>query len=582
MNSAEKLESLRDAMVQQGLDGFIVPRTDEYQGEYVPEGAERLKWLTGFTGSAGCALILADKAMVMSDSRYTIQLPSQVDTALYDCANSQEIKMGDWFNKNTKKGAVMGYDPKLHTFEQVAALEKAKIDLKPLPQNLIDAVWRDRPSAPSSKVEIFPEEYAGLSAFDKVSHICAEIEKADADALVLSLSDSIAWLLNIRAQDVTHIPVALSYAIITKQGAVRWYIDEGRLDSAVKGALPADVKIHPASHIDLGLKALSGQKVMIDPKRSSVWFDNMLNFSGASVVHAKDPCIDIRARKTDAEQAAMKNAHIRDGAAMVQFLKWFEENAPIGALTELSVEEKLNEIRARAPEFRDTSFDTIAGFNGNGAIVHYRATAKSNQTLKQGGLLLLDSGAQYCDGTTDITRTLSVGAVSSEIIKHNTYVLKAHIALAMAVFKKGTLGKKLDAICRAPMKKVRLDYGHGTGHGVGCYLSVHEEAVKGISPRADAPIEAGMILSNEPGYYKENAYGIRIENLILTREQDDKHLSFETITLCPLDKTIINESLLEPIEQAWVNDYHLRVQQTLSPFLDEAHQEWLRQACAPL
>lgn len=568
-------------MRAEAVQGFIVPRTDEYQGEYVPACAERLQWLTGFTGSAGVAVVMMDKAVVMSDGRYTIQLGQQVDPLIYETENSQKVKLSDWLKKNTSKGDVMGYDPRLHTVSEIEGLEKAKIDLKPIAPNLIDQVWLDRPKPPQSNVELFSQDIAGKSATQKIEEITTYLKERGADAVLLTLSDSIAWLLNIRGFDIPHIPVALSYAIIFADGSVQWFINQNRLDKAVMEALPPNTQILPPEQIDIVMQKFSGLRVMLDPKRSSVWFDRVLRYAGADVLHDKDPCIDKRACKTSAEQEAMRRAHVRDGVAMVKFLKWFEDNAAQETLTELSVEEKLNAFRAEAVEFRDTSFDTIAGYGPNGAIVHYRATEGSSQEIKKGNLLLLDSGAQYFDGTTDITRTLSVGVPTDEMVERNTYVLESHIALATAVFKKGTLGKALDALCRKPMKAKGLDYGHGTGHGVGCYLSVHEEAAS-ISPRVDQALEAGMILSNEPGYYEEGAYGIRIENLILTTENEQGDLYFETITLAPFDRKLIDASLLNEEERQWVNDYHARVHETLSPLLDEVHKAWLKTATLSL
>ena len=569
-------------MTQEEVQGFNVPRTDENQGEYVPACAERLKWLTGFTGSAGVAVVLEDKAVVMSDGRYTIQLAQQVDGDLYETENSQEVKLEDWLNINAKKGVTVAYDPRLHSVAEIEKLEEAKLSLKPVAPNLIDQVWTDKPSAPSSNVDPFPVEIAGKSSIDKVNEVVEFLKEQEADAVILTLSDSIAWLLNIRGFDIPHIPVALSYAIVFADGSVQWFINEMRVSNAVRETLPPQTHILRPNQIDLVLQKFAGLKIMIDPKRSSVWFERVLRYAGAEVIHAKDPCVDIRACKTPSEQEAMKAAHVRDGVAMVKFLKWFSEEAPKETLSELSVEERLNEFRAQAPEFQDTSFDTIAGYGSNGAIVHYRASEESNKDVKSGNLLLLDSGAQYSDGTTDITRTLAVGAPTAEMMERNTYVLKAHIALAMAVFKKDTSGKELDAICRAPMKKAGLDYLHGTGHGVGCYLSVHEEAAMGISPRAEEPLQAGMILSNEPGYYEEDAYGIRIENLILVKEGEGDQLSFETITLAPFDRTLIDVSLLNDEERHWVDQYHARVNETLSPLLDDEHQAWLKKATLPL
>ncbi|MEM9469409.1 MAG: aminopeptidase P family protein [Pseudomonadota bacterium] len=581
-NSAQKLEALRQIMAEEEVDGLLVPRTDEFQGEYVPASAERLQWLTGFTGSAGIAIILKDRAVVMSDGRYTIQLSQQVDSALYETANSQDMKPHEWLIENADKGAVIGYDPKLHTKHEIDLLEKEKIELKMIAPNVIDRIWTDQPNMPQSNVVKFPDEIAGKSAQQKIDEICAVLKEQDAEAVVLTLSDSIAWLLNIRGFDIPHIPVALSYAIIFSDGSVQWFINHNRVTKDVLETLPPETKILPFEQIDIVLQKFSGLKVMLDQKRSSVWFDRVLRYAGAEVIEAKDPCIDLRAQKTLQEQEAMKAAHIRDGAALVKFMRWFDREGHNETLTEISVEEKLNEFRAEAPEFKDTSFDTIAGYGANGAIIHYRASEENAQTIEKDNLLLLDSGAQYEDGTTDITRTIAVGTPNEEMIRNNTYVLKAHIALATATFTKDTLGKELDEICRAPMKEAGLDYPHGTGHGVGCYLSVHEEASMGISPRAEAPLKPGMILSNEPGYYKEGAYGIRIENLILVQENESGDYSFETISFAPFDQNLIDTSLLSEEEVQWINSYHEKVYEKISPLLDDEHQEWLRESTAQL
>ncbi|NCO02738.1 MAG: aminopeptidase P family protein [Alphaproteobacteria bacterium] len=577
-----KIDALRKIMVTEGVNGFLVPRTDEYQGEYVPACAERLRWLTGFTGSAGMAIILDKKAVVMSDGRYTIQLDQQVDKALFETENSQIVKPEEWIKENTKDRDVIGYDAKLHTRDQIETLIKAGIKLQALDDNLIDAIWTDRPEPPCSAITLFPGDRAGRSAQDKIDLIVKDMTERDVDALILTLSDSIAWLLNIRANDIPHIPVALSYAIIFADGSVQWFIDKARLGDNVRGHLPQSVHIMPPKMLEVVLKKFAGLHIWLDPKRSSVWFDKKLCFAQAKILYAKDPCIDIRARKTTAEQNAMKTAHVRDGVAMVKFLKWFEREGHNETLNEISVEEKLTFFRAQAPEFRDTSFDTIAGYASHGAIVHYRATKDTALDIKQGNILLLDSGGQYEDGTTDITRTLSVGEAAQEIKEHNTLVLKAHIMLATAVFKKDTLGKEIDAICRKPLKDAGLDYAHGTGHGVGCYLSVHEEAGMGISPRSEEPLAAGMILSNEPGYYVEGSHGIRIENLVLVQENDQGDLYFETITLAPFDKNLILPDMLSVEEIKWVNDYHARVYDTLSPLLDDDHQAWLKAACSKI
>ena len=580
MEYAQKLQELRQILTSEGLDGFIVPRTDEYQGEYVPACAERLAWLTGFTGSAGFTIVMDDMAVVMSDGRYTIQLAQQVDSDLYQVANTQEVKPEEWLKKNAPD-TVIGYDPKLHTPKQIEALEKADIELSAVDSNLIDRIWKDKPDAPQAKTSLFSEKYAGMSARDKIASIQNVLEEEDADAVVLTMSDSIAWLLNIRGGDIPYIPVALSYAVVPDKGKVKWFVSEKKVTDDVKAALLNVVQFQDESALEDCLKSYEGRDVWLDTKRSSVWFQNTLVQAGANLIAKDDPCILPRACKTAAEQAAMKAAHVRDGMALVKFFKWFDEEVSKGQLTELFVEEKLESCRAQANEFKEPSFNTIAGYGAHGAIVHYRADEQSNQTIKDGSLLLLDSGAQYEDGTTDITRTMAVGDVSAEMKECNTLVLKGHIALASTQFKKGTIGKELDALARAPLQEKGLDYGHGTGHGVGCYLSVHEEAAN-FNPRGEDEVKAGMIISNEPGFYKEGEYGIRIENLVLTIDAGDDALCFETITLCPIDKNLIIPERLSDDEKSWFNAYHQRVYKTLAPLLNDGEQVWLKEATAAI
>ena len=579
MDHTQKLHKLRKAFAKEGVDGFLVPRADEYQGEYVPECAERLAWLTGFTGSAGLAIILTDKAMVMSDGRYTTQLANQVDKGLYELVNSFDVKSEDWLKDNTGKNTVIGYDPKLHTPEQVKAKEKAGIILKAVTTNPVDAVWKNRPKPPQEKVELFPETYAGSTAHDKIQDVQKELKYKKADAVVLTMPDSIAWLFNIRGHDVPHIPVALSYAIIPATGKAQWFIDENKITDAVRQNLQDIVEIKSQQDLPKVLEehGKNAKTIMLDPKRSSIWFKNLLENAGSNIVEADDPCVLPRACKNASEQAAMRASHIRDGVAIVKFLKWLEEEAPKEKLTELSVEAKLESFRAEASEFREPSFSTIAGYGEHGAIVHYRANKQTNSTIKLDNLLLLDSGGQYEDGTTDITRTMAIGTPTQEMKERFTLVLKGHIALASAHFKKGTQGKDLDALARKPLKDNGLDYAHGTGHGVGCYLSVHEEAVS-INDRGDKAVQAGMVLSNEPGYYKDGEYGIRIENLLLTQEAQDGSLYFDTITLAPIDKNLIVTDMLGDKEKEWLNDYHERVFKTLSPLLDKPTADWLKQA----
>lgn len=576
MNNAQKLDKLRAKMADLGVDAYLVPRTDEYQGEYVPDCAERLAWLTGFTGSAGLAIVKVNKAVTMSDGRYTIQLEQEVDSTLYDLVNSQETSPGKWLQQNCDAGDVIGYDPRLHTPKQIQDKEEAGLILKAVP-NLIDQIWEGRADAPLSKSFLFDEKFAGVSAAEKINVIQGLLTQTKTDGVVITLSDSIAWLLNIRGNDIPYIPVILSYLFVPAVGKVQWFVQADKIQG-VKDALLGLVDCQDEEKIEGFLGALSGQKILCDPKRSSIWFQNILNKAEAEIIEVDDPCIMLRACKNETEQAAMKRAHIRDGVALVKFLKWFESARDID---ELSVEKKLQAFRAKAPEFKEPSFNTIAGFGSNGAIVHYRADEKSNKKIEQGNLLLLDSGAQYEDGTTDITRTIAVGEPTQEMRACNTLVLKGHIALARAQFKKETPAKDIDQLARGALQAQGLDYAHGTGHGVGCYLSVHEEAAMGISPRSEKPLAAGMVVSNEPGFYKEGEYGIRIENLVLVKETVEG-LSFETISFCPLDKNLMVEDMLSAEEVEWINRYHAQVFEKLSSHLDEDTKAWLQEKTADM
>ena len=587
---SEKLASLRDQIKKEGVDGFLIPRADEFQGEYVPPSANRLAWLTGFTGSAGAAAVLSKKAFVISDGRYTIQIKQQVDGKYFETGDSNDTSLEKWIGANAQSGARIGYDPRLHTPSQIAALEKnlkeKNIALVPVNVNLLDAVWHDRPAFPSGMAEIYPEEYAGRSAAEKREQIAQGLRESGAKAAVLTMPDSIAWLLNIRGSDVPHNPFVLSYAIVADNGDVDWFVDPAKIPAEMAAHLGNRVRVCKTKELEGALAALSGHTVQLDHTRASVWFKNTLERAGAKVADKKDPCIDLKACKTPAEQKAITQAHVRDGVAVVKFLKWLDDEAPKGKLTEIGVEKKLLEFRKAAGGLRDTSFDTIAGWAGNGAIVHYRATPETDKIIAPPGILLVDSGGQYLEGTTDITRTVAVGKPTAEMVENNTRVLRGHIAVARMRFPDGLTGEQLDIVARAPLWDVGRDYAHGTGHGVGAYLSVHEAGV-GISFRANSKFKPGMLVSNEPGYYKESAYGIRIENLIFVREDGKSEagkpmMRFETVTLAPIDRRLIDADMLTSDELSWLNDYHARVYKTLLPKLDAAEKKWLAQATAPI
>ncbi len=592
-----RLNALRTELARQGLDGFIIPRTDEYQGEFLPPGAERVAWLTGFTGSAGVAVVLKDRAVVMTDGRYQIQVRRQVDGALFETGDSTKIPAADWLAEHAAEGSVIGYDPRLHTVEQLRVLEmkcrNAGLVLKACAVNPVDAIWTDRPAPPESAVAIFPEVYAGRSAHDKRQDLAAALTKKKAHAYVFTLPDSIAWLLNIRGGDVPHTPVALSYAVLHEaDGGVDWFINPERVPAAVKRHLGNAVRVVAPEGLEKTLTDVAraardaGRPVLLDYKRAPVRFRLLLEQAGAEVRDEKDICIQPRACKNAAEIAAMENAHIRDGAAMARFLFWLEQEAPKGTLTEMDVGAQLETFRAADPKYRTSSFESIVGFGANGAIVHYRAVPETNAKIVPPGLLLVDSGGQYEDGTTDITRTVAVGAPDAEMRDRFTRVLRGHIALARAKFPDGATGAQLDTLARFPLWEKGLDYAHGTGHGVGCYLSVHEEAAS-ISPRGHEPVRAGMIISNEPGYYKEGGYGIRIESLVLAEEAGKTEsgvsmLSFRTLTFAPIERRMIMAELLTADEKDWLNAYHASVFQRVSPLVSKEVAAWLKQATAPV
>lgn len=587
-----RLTALRDQLNQHGIQGFIIPHGDEFQNEFVPAPFERLKFLTGFTGSAGFAIVSPHKAVVMSDGRYTIQLKQQIDHSLFETDDSTKTTAAKWIIANFLNGDVVGFDPMLHSKQYVdmmmRELEPHGIKLKALSQNLMDNIWNDKPSLSNATIFPFPIDYAGLSHLEKIRIIADVISDKGCDAAFLSLPDSVSWTLNIRAHDVPHNPIVLSRLLIKKDATAILFIDESRINSDLQHYLGKDVAISSFSsfvdHVSNGIR-----KIWLDPLRTPVQFFNIAQDLGISIHEQKDPVIDMRAQKNIHEQKAMRAAHVRDGAAIVKFLHWLDQHKSDQNLSELSLAEALENCRRSSNMYRESSFDTICGWNGNGAIIHYRATPDSHAKIPAhaNGILLLDSGGQYEDGTTDITRTISFGNVDPVIRTHNTLVLKGMIAISKARFPYGTTGAQIDVLARQALWDHGLDYPHGTGHGVGCFLSVHEEATS-LSPRSQDKMEVGMIVSNEPGYYKENAYGIRIENLILcvdTGEIDELGrpiLAFDTLTLAPIDRHLIDKELLDTDEIQWLNNYHARVLRELRPLLSDHEITWLQDACKAL
>ncbi len=584
-NCAPRLHALRGELAKRGLDGFIVPRADEHQGEYVPKRAERLAWLTAFTGSAGAAVVLADRAAIFVDGRYTLQVRQQTDAAQFDPRDITSEGPAVWIAANASKGQKIGYDPWLHTAAAVdglkAAAAKAGAELVACDTNPIDAVWKDQPEAPAAKAVPHGIALAGETSEAKRLRIAEEIKAKGADAAVLTMPDSICWLLNIRGGDTPHTPFALAFAILGADGATDLFIDGRKTSPELVQHLGNSVRLRPPSGFAPALDGLRDKTVAADPATAAAAIFDRLEKAGARLVQMPDPCQLAKACKNSVEVEGMRKAHIRDGAALTKFLAWFAGEAPKQQLTEISASEKLEGFRKASGALADLSFDSISAASEHAAIPHYRVTRSSNLPILKDRIYLIDSGGQYPDGTTDVTRTLIVGAPTAEMKDRFTRVLKGHIALATVKFPEGTTGMALDAFARRPLWDAGLDYDHGTGHGVGCYLSVHE-GPQNISKRhVPQALMPGMVISNEPGFYKAGEYGIRIENLIVVQEapgSDRRMMEFETITLAPIDLDLVEPSLLTPEERDWLNAYHARVREALSHLVDGETRPWLEHA----
>ena len=585
----ERARRLREELKRRDLDGFLIPRADEHQGEYVPPHAERLRWLTGFSGSAGMAIVLLDKAAIFVDGRYTLQVRAQVDVATFAPHHLVEEPPARWIEQNLAKGARLAYDPWLHTVDAVArykaAAEKAGATLVAVDGNPLDAVWIDQPEPPAAPVTPHPIEFAGEPAAEKIGRLTGALMSDDVDAAILTMPDSIAWAFNIRGADVPHTPLPLSFAILHEDGAADLFIDERKIGPDARAHLSPVARLHPREALGHALNELGAKKatVLIDPATCAAWIHDRLKAAGAEVKRGSDPCELPKACKNEAEIRGTRAAHLRDGRALTKFLAWLGREAPRGGVDEIAAAKALEAFRAETNELRDLSFDTISGAGANGAIVHYRVTTATNRPLERGELFLVDSGAQYLDGTTDVTRTVAIGEASTEQRDRFTRVLKGHIAIATARFPEGTSGAQLDAFARMALWKAGLDYDHGTGHGVGSYLSVHEGPQR-ISKLGTVPLRPGMIVSNEPGYYKTGAYGIRIENLLVVTPAsmidggERPMLGFETLTLAPIDLHCVERALLTGEEADWLNAYHARVREALAPGLDAATAAWLEDA----
>lgn len=580
---------LRAELKKRKLTGFFVPRADEFQGEYVPAYAERLRWLTNFRGSAGVAILTLTKAAIFVDGRYTIQVRQQVDEKIFAPFHLIEEPPAKWIARHLKKGDRLGFDPWLVTADQArrlrAACEEAGASFVAVDGNPIDAVWTDQPPRPMAKIETQPTQFAGRTAAEKIKDIRKGL--GTIDAVVLTQPDSVAWLLNLRGFDVPHTPVVSAYAILPKAGKLTLFIDPAKLDADVKAHLRTIAVTRPPKEIGAALKALSKARVLIDPAWTPERIREMLVRAKAEIVTGTDPVSLPKARKNKVEQEGARNAQRRDGVAVSRFLCWLEKEAPKGTLTELDAATKLKSFREATGELKDLSFETIPASGPHAAIPHYHATEESNRRLGLNEIFLIDSGAQYIDGTTDITRTVIIGEPSAEMKDRFTRVLKGMIGLSMIRFPKGTVGSHVDVLARQHLWAAGLDFGHGTGHGVGAYLSVHEGPVR-INRGDRTVLEPGMITSNEPGYYKQGHYGIRIENLLMVEEAsaipggDSPMLGFETLTLAPIDRRLIDVPLLTEAERGWLNAYHARVLKEIGDLLEKEELAWLKKACAPV
>jgi len=590
----DRVERLRGELGKEGLAGFLVPRADEHQGEYVPPRARRLTWLTGFTGSAGLAAILTDAAAIFVDGRYTLQVRDEAPGDVFEHHHVTESPPVEWLRLRLRPGDRLGYDPRLHTIESVerlqAACAKAGATLDPVAENLVDRIWADQPAPPRGPIIPHDQKHAGRPSPDKRREIAELLAKDAVDAVVLTAPDSIAWLLNVRGSDVAHTPLPLAFAVVHRDATVDLFVDPAKLTPGLVEHLGEGVRVLPPDALGPALDHLGAARrtVQADPTWTAAWVVQRLTGAAATVARAPDPCLVPKACKNDVELAGARSAHEKDGIALCRFLAWLAREGPSGRLTEITAAERLDALRAEEPLFRDVSFPTISGAGPNGAIVHYRATPRTDRRIEPGMLYLVDSGAQFLDGTTDVTRTVAIGPPTAEQRDRFTRVLRGHIALATARFPKGTTGSQLDALARAPLWDAGLDYDHGTGHGVGSYLSVHEGPQRISKVGNSVALRPGMIVSNEPGYYKTREYGIRIESLVVVVPVpappggEATLYGFETLTLAPIDRALVDPALLTPAELAWLDAYHARVREAITPKVDRETAAWLAEATRPL
>ncbi|WP_420141941.1 aminopeptidase P family protein [Sphingomonas sp.] len=593
---ADRLAALREELARRRLDGFVVPLTDEHMSEYVGAYAQRLAWLTGFEGSAGTAAVLPADAAIFVDGRYTLQVREQVSADQWSYQSVPQTSVAAWLAEHAPDGARIGYDPWLHTKSWVEQAAKALADrgatLIAVDTNPVDAVWPDRPQPSTARLIVHPDQLAGRNSAEKRAEMGEWLAAKKADAAILSALDSIAWTFNVRGTDVDRTPVALAYAIVNADGTADLFVAPEKVGEDVAQHLGNAVRLHPREAFAGHLAGLSGKRVVADPERAVSAIFATLEGAGATVLALRDPAVLPKAIKNAAEIAGHQAAQARAGAPLARFLHWLSIEAPRGGVDELTAQARLRAFREETGALRDLSFDTISGAGPNGAVVHYRASEETNRPLERDSLYLVDSGGQYQDGTTDITRTVAIGTPSAEMRDRFTRVLKGHVALARAVFPAGTRGSQLDTLARQYLWAAGLDYAHGTGHGVGSFLSVHEGPQR-IAPGGsgfaggDEPLAPGMILSNEPGYYKTGEYGIRIENLVLVEPREvagaeKPLLGFRTLTFAPIDRALIDTALLSGEERAWIDAYHAEVRALIGPQLDGVAGAWLEAQTAPL
>ncbi|MBP7135290.1 MAG: aminopeptidase P family protein [Sphingomonadaceae bacterium] len=594
----DRLKALREQLKTDRLDGFVVPICDEHMSEYVGAYAQRLAWLTGFGGSAGTAVVLPEEAAIFVDGRYTLQVREQVDGKDWQYQSVPKTSVAAWLKDHAANGARIGYDPWVHTKTWVETATKALAEkgaeLVAVERNPLDAVWTDRPAPSPDLMMVHPDEFTGQSSAEKRAAVSDWLTEKGLDATIVSALDSVAWLFNVRGSDVDRTPVALSFAVVGQDGIADLYVAPEKIDDAVRQHLGNAVRIHDRKDFEPALKSLSGKKIAVDPEHAVSAIFAALQAGGATVVELRDPTILAKALKNPVEQAGHRAAQRRDGAALSRFLHWVSVEAPKGNVTELSAAEKLQSFRAATGKLKDLSFDTISGAGPNGAVVHYRVSEETNRTLEPSSIYLVDSGGQYLDGTTDVTRTVWVGPgePTAEMKDRFTRVLKGHIALARAVFPVGTRGTQLDTLARQFLWAAGVDYAHGTGHGVGSFLAVHEGPQRiatsaGGQAGTEEPLAAGMFISNEPGYYKAGEFGIRIENLILVEPREiegaeGEYLGFETLTYAPIERALVDTEIMTRDELRWWDDYHAKVLEIVGPQLDGEARYWLEAACAPL